>query len=226
MRVAVLHGYRYSLLWPAPGTAMLVPYAHPAVYLNVDCLHGCRFSDRVQVGRRERCRPLQRSAPRECSEGGAEGAADLYRSESSIRTAATCPEPGAQPGSRVSELFDLRADERSGVHEHGHGHSGCYDTTRSSARRHCSRNARRATRPGRAGEWWRIHDLASGPGYALDSNGRSGSERRDCLPVTRSDLPRPSTFAAVTNSTRPTTLRAPRDALRRGTWRSRVCRGR
>jgi hypothetical protein len=43
--------------------------------------------------------------------------------------------------------------------------------------------------------------------------------------VTRRDLPRNTAFAAVTDPAHPTTLTAPRDALRRGARRNRGRRG-
>src|ERR1700753_1586881 len=79
--MAVLHGYRHWLLWAHVGPAMLAPYAHHPVYLNVSGLHGCHRRHRVQVGRREWGDPFQRSAPRECSESGAEGSSDFQCSE-------------------------------------------------------------------------------------------------------------------------------------------------
>jgi hypothetical protein len=222
-RVAVLHGYRHPLLWQSPQTAMLVAYAHVSVYLNVGSLHGCRFGDRVQVGRREWRRPLQRSTARKCRESAVESAADLFGSQGS--SGATSQAGSVQVRSRLSELRNLGANKRPDVHEHGHGHCRCVGATGGSARRHCSRDSRRAARPGRAGRWRSVHHLPGGQRYALDSDDSAGFVGRDCVYVARRDLPCTAAFAAVTDPAHSTTLTAPRDALRRGTRRSRGRRG-
>ena len=225
-RVAVLHGYRHPLLWQGPHTAMLFAYAQVSVYLNVVSLHGCLPGDRVQVGRREWRRPFQRSAARECRESAVEGAANLFGSQDSGEAVATCQPGTIQARSRLSELRNLRASKRPDVHEHGHGHCRRDGATCSSSRRHCGRDSRRPARPGRAGQWRSVHHLTGGQRHALDSDDRSGSVGRDCVYVTRRDLPCTTAFAAVTYPAHPTTLIAPRDALRRGTRRSRGRRGR
>ena len=224
-RMAVDHGYRHPLLWHTPGTAMLVPYAHLSIYLNVVSLYGRRRSYRVQVGRREWCRPLQRSTARECREGAVESAADLFCSQDSSACAASSPTGGFKVRSRLSDLRRLRAGKRPGVHEHIDGHRWCADSTRGSARRHCDRDTRRTARPGCPGQRRSVHDLTRGQRHALDSDDGSGSVGRDGLFVGRRDLPCASTIGAITDSTHPTTLTAPRDALRRGTRRSRGRRG-
>jgi hypothetical protein len=224
-RMAVLHGYRHPLLWPTPGTAMLLSYAQVSVYLNIGGLHGLCLGDRVQVGRRDWRRPLQRSATRECREGAVEGAADLYGSQDSGATATT-GQAGAQARLRLSELRNLRADKRPGVHEHVRGHCGRDGTTHGTTGRHRSRNTRRPARSGRAGQWRPVHHLTGGQRYTLDSDDSSGSVRRDLVFITRRDLPRNTTFAAVTDPANPTTLTAPRDASSRGTRRCRGRRGR
>jgi hypothetical protein len=205
---------------------MLVPYAYVSVYLNVGSLHGGCRGDRVQVGRREWRRPLQRSAARECGESAVEGAADLYSSQASSGTAATPQTGSVQTRSRLSELHNLRANKRPGVHEHGHGHCRCDGATCGSAGRYRNCDARRAARPWRAGQWRSIQHLTGGQGHALDSDDGSGFVGRDRVYVTRRDLPRTTAFTAVTDPAHPTTLTALRDALRRGTRRSRGRRGR
>jgi hypothetical protein len=224
-RLAVLHGYRHSLWWHTPGPAMLVAYAHNPVYLNVPRVHGRCSGDRVQMGRREWCRPLQRSASRECSEGGAESTANLLRSED-VGADAVLQDSGAEViCSRVSELLGLGTDERAGVLEHGHCHRRCGNSTSCTAGRHGDCDARRTTRSRCAGERRPIHDLTGRPGRALNSIGGQGSSGRHGVLVGVSDLLRSTAFRAVTHESYQTTLTAVRDALRHGSRRPRVRRG-
>jgi hypothetical protein len=224
-RVAVLHGYRHSLWWDTPGPAMLVAYAHNPVYLNVPRVHGCCSGDRVQMGRREWCRPLQRSAPRECSEGGAESTANLFRSED-VGADAVLQDSGAEVICfRVSELLGLRTHERAGVLEYGYRQRRCDDSTCCTAGRYGGCDARRTTRSRCAGERRPIHDLTGRPGRALNSNGGQGSSGRYGVLVGVSDLLRSTAFPAVTHQSDQTTLTAVRDALRHGSRRPRGRRG-
>src|SRR5882757_1612872 len=109
-RLAVLHGYRQTLLWAVPGPAMLAPYANTDVYLNVSGMHGRDRRDRVQMGRRKRGNSFQRSAPPECSEGGAEGSPDFYRSEGDGAHAVVAAFPIAAHGEGLYGLRDVGAD--------------------------------------------------------------------------------------------------------------------
>jgi len=203
----LLHGYRHPLLWRRPGRDMLVPYAHVSVYLNVGSLHGhCLGSDCVQVGRREWCHSLQRSAARECRKSAVEGTADLYSFQGSGDAVATLPAGRSQARCVLSELRNLRAGKRTGVHEHIRGHRGCDDTTNGTAWRYCSRDARRAARSGRTGQWRSVHHLTGGQRHALDSDDGSGFIRRDRLHITHRDLSRDPAFSAVADPSHPTTL--------------------
>jgi hypothetical protein len=223
-RVAVLHGYRHSLWWHTSGPAMLVAYAHNPVYLNVPRVHDRCSGDRVQMGRREWCRPLQRSAPRECSEGGAESTANLFRSEDVGADAVLQDSRAEVVCSRVSELLGLRTGERAGVLEHGHRQRRCDDSTCCTARRYGGCDARRTTRSRCAGERRSIHDLTGRPGRALNSNGGQGSSGRHGVLVGVRDLLRSTAFPAVTHQSCQT-LTAVRDALRHGSRRPRGRRG-
>jgi hypothetical protein len=203
----LLHGYRHPLLWRRPGRDMLVPYAHASVYLNVGSLHGrCLGSDCVQVGRREWRHSLQRSAARECRESAVEGTADLYGFQGSGDAVATLQAGSPQARFVLSELLNFRTGKRAGIHEHIRGHCGCDDTTNGTARRYCSRDARRAARSGRAGQWRSVHHLTGGQRHALDSDDGSGFIGRDRLHITRCDLPRNTAFPAVADPSHPTTL--------------------
>ncbi len=79
-------------------------------------LHGRCSGDRVQMGRRGWRRSLQRSAPRKCSKGGAQGPSDLFRTED-LGTDAVLQLQASRAqvfGSRVPELRGVRAGERAG----------------------------------------------------------------------------------------------------------------
>src|ERR1700683_1895027 len=77
-RVAALTVRRYPLLSPPlVRGAMLACHAHLPLYLNVACLLDRARRDRLQVGRRRRCRALQRSAAPECAEAAGARCADL-----------------------------------------------------------------------------------------------------------------------------------------------------
>jgi hypothetical protein len=221
----LLHGYRHSLWWHTPGPAMLVPYARTTVYLNVARLRGRCSGDRVQMGGREWRRPLQRPASRECSEGGAQSTSDLFRSED-IGAGAVSQDCGAEIiRFRIPELCGFRADQRPGVHEHGHRQRRCDDSTNYTARRYGNRDTRRATHSRCTGERRPVHDLTCRPGHAPDSDGGQGSNGRDGVLVAISDLPRYTAFATITHESSQTTLTAVRDALRRGSRRLQVRRG-
>ena len=227
--MAVLHGYRHSLWWHAPGPAMLAPYAHIPVYLNIPRLHGRCSGDRVQMGRRGWCGPLQRPAPRECSEGGAESTSNLFFSED-VGAGAALQDSGVEKlGSRVSELLGFRAGQRAGVLEHGHRHRRCDDSTYCSPRRFGGCDARRPTRSRRTGERRPVHDLTGRPRPALNSNGGQGSNGRHAVLVAVRDLLRSTAFTAVAHqshqSSQTTLTTAGRDALRHGPWRHQVRRG-
>jgi hypothetical protein len=222
-RMAVLHGYRHSLWWHTSGPAMLVPYAHNPVYLNVPRVHDRCCGDRVQMGRREWCPPLQRSAPRECSEGGAESTANLFRSEDV--GAATVLQGAEVVCSRVSELLGLRTGERAGVHKHGHRQRRCDDSTWCTAGRYRDCDARRTTRSRCAGDRRPVHDLTGRPGHAHNSNGGQGSSGHHGVLVGFRDFLRSTAFRAVTHQSCQTTLTAVRDALRHGSRRPRGRRG-
>ena len=221
---AVLHGYRYSLLWHRRAPAMLAPYAHNPVYLPI-LLNGPRqhrrcFGDRVQMGRREWRGALQRSASRECSKGGAESAPDLFLSKD-LRAGAVLQEYSSAQvvGSRVSELHGFRAGERAGFPEHGHRHSRCNDSTGCAAGRYRGCDARRITCPRSAGERRAVHDLTRRSGHAHYSNGGQGFRWHDSVLVGARDLLRSTTFNAVADQSRQTTLtvlRSRRSRVRRG----------
>ncbi len=228
MRMAVLHGYRHSLLWLTPGPAMLIPYAQNPVYLPIlligPRLHGRCSGDRVQMGRRGWRRSLQRSAPRKCSKGGAQGPSDLFRSED-LGTDAVLQLQASRAqvfGSRVPELRGVRAGERAGFPEHGYRHRRCDGSTGRAAGRYRGCDARRSTCSRRAGKRRAVHDLARRPGHTLYSNGGQGSRWHYSVLVAGRDLLRSTTFIAIANESRQTTLTECHDALRRRSRRSRV----
>jgi hypothetical protein len=177
-RLAVLHGYRQTLLWATPGPAMLAPYAKNSVYLNVGVsLDGRNRRDRLQMGRRERGDSFQRSTPRECTEGGAEGSPDFQRAEDfGARTIfVTFGSTTRSGGEGLPDLRHVGADERPGIHEYRHrfgrhiGIAGC------SAWRHRARHHGRRAGSGRAVERRSIHDYAGRSGRAHHSDDDQGS---------------------------------------------------
>jgi hypothetical protein len=221
---AVLHGYRYSLLWRAREPAMLAPYAHNSVYLPILLIglrqHGRRSGDSVQMGRRGWGGALQRSAPRECSKGGAEGAPDLFLSKN-LRAGAVLPEYSSAQvvGSGVSELLGLRAGERAGFLEHGHRDRRCNGSTGRAAGRYRGCDARRITCPRSAGDRRAVHDLTRRPGHTHYSNGGQGSRWHYGVLVGARDFLRSTTFVTVADQSRQTTLtvlRSRRSRVRRG----------
>jgi hypothetical protein len=209
---------------------MLASYAYAPVYLNVARLHGRCLGDGVQVGGRQRCGSLQRSAPRKCPEGGAEGAADLFRSKDLFDTGTILPELGTQACAGVPELLSVGPDERSGVHEHIRGN--CWSVSRAggATRRLGRRHSRRAARAGCAGERRTIRDFASGSRHAYHPDGGEGSVRRHSLLVGVRDVPCSPAVRAVTHESRPTALKIVRGPPRARAfcfpWRAAMPRGR
>ncbi len=202
--LAVFHGYRQLVLWRAPGRAMLSYHACPFLYLIL-VLHGRRGGDRVQVGGRRRCHPLQRSAARERTEGGAEGTTDVCRSEGSKYTLAT-PRYRFQTNAGVSELRRVSTHPGPGVHEYRHRHRGRHHPTDCPTGRFSGCNTRWSARAGCAGKWRSVHHLACRSGHSLDPGVSSGSNRRQCMHLGGGDFPRTAALVAVADTTRETAL--------------------
>jgi hypothetical protein len=230
--VAVCHEYRHLLLWPTARTAMLSPHARTSVYhivrlQKVACgafcpppkgatfggyrlpgvLGRCYGSDCVQVGGRQRCGPLQRSASRERPEGRVEGTADLSGSQDSSHSGGTFLQGDTtEGGSGLSELWNLRANRGPGVHEHRYGNGRRDFSTSGSARRYRHSDTGWPERPRGTGKRRSVHDFARGSGYSLDSDDDQGSKRRHRLQHTSSDLPRAAAVTPVTDPARQATL--------------------
>lgn len=223
--MAVLHGYRRPLLWQVAGTAMLSSHARTPVYLNLGhilCGRCCCGADGLQVGRRQRRDPLQRSTPRERREGAVEGAADVLGSEDPSRTGATVEEqPTPEAGSRLSKLRHLRADRRPGVYEHLDRDGGRHRDTCGSARRHRDCHARWSAGAWGACQRGSVHDLSSRSRNAFDSDVGTGFKRRHRVYLAGGHFPHPAAFAAVSHSARQTTLAHSRQAPTAGGRRGR-----
>jgi hypothetical protein len=192
---------------------MLSSHACTTVYLNLGhVLFGYRGrgADRLQVGRRQRGGPLQRSTSRERREGAVEGASDLFEPENSS--------PGAVPTLQeqleltpethfcLSELYRLRANRGSGVHEHLNCDGWCHRDTPGSSRRHSDCHTRWSAGARSAGQRWPIHHLTGRSRNAFDSDIGAGLVRRHVVHLAASHFPRAPTLAAVPDSARQATL--------------------
>jgi len=207
---------------------MLAPYAQNSVYLpislilgglSLDARDGC---DRIQVGRREWGHPFQRSAPRECTEGGAEGSPDFQLVEE-FGARSIFVTTGSPTGSGREGLPDLRhvgADQRPGFHEYRHrfgrhiGNAGC------SARRLGAGHHGRRAGSGSAVKRRSIHDYAGRSGRAHHSDDDQGSFRDHAVLLAQRPVQCSPTVGAVTDKPSQETLNTRRGAP----WRSRQVR--
>ena len=218
-RLAVRHGYRHSLLWANVGPAMLAPYAYHSLYLNVSGERSSVRRVRVQVGGREWGDPFQRSAPRECSKGGAEGSPNLQCSEDDL-DAFTSGDARAAGGEGLSVLQYVGADQRPGLYEYRYGFGRDFGSAHRSAGRHGGRDDGRRARSGSAGQWRPIYDYSRRSGRAHHTNGREGCLRGHGVFFSERDIPRSSAVAAVADESDQKTLNPHRGA----NWRSRQVR--
>ena len=212
--MAVLHGYRQTLLWASLGPAMLAPYAYNSVYLNVPSVHGRDGHDRVQMGRRERGDAFQRSAPSECSEGGAEGSPDLHRSEGDGADAVVAAFPIAARGEGLYDLRDVGADGRPGLHEHRYRFSRCDSSAGRATGRYGGGYDGRCTCSGSTEQWRPVYDYTGRSGRAHHSDGDQRPHRHYGVLVAGRDVPRSPALAAVADESGQKALAASRSALR------------
>jgi hypothetical protein len=200
--LAVRHGYRHSLLWANPGPAMLAPYAQNSVYLNAGVgVHGRGRCDRVQMGRREWGDAFQRSTPRECTEGGAEGSPDFQCAED-LGTGSTCIPTGSPTRAGGEDLQDLRhvgADQRSGLHEYRYCFRWHIGIAGASAWRHGARHHGWRARSGSAVDGWSIHDYAGRSGRAHHSDDDQGSFGDHAVRIAQHRVPCSPGIGAVTH---------------------------